>query len=100
MNIVRLKKSEIPPISKERLAELEVICKKPGSEIDFSDQPELADEELAEFKPLAFYWSAKTEAMIHLDSDVLAWIKKHNQDCQAYANAMLREAMLREQQQA
>lgn len=44
MAIVRYKRSEIPPMSEERKAELRALAERPDSEIDFSDIPELTEE--------------------------------------------------------
>lgn len=44
MAIVRYKRSEIPPMSEERKAELRALAERPDSEIDCSDIPELTEE--------------------------------------------------------
>ena len=51
--MVRYREDEIPPITPERMAELEVVCNKPDSRIDLSDIPEMTDEQLASLRPFA-----------------------------------------------
>ena len=41
MTIITVKRSEIPPMTEERMKEIEAI---PDEDIDFSDIPELTDE--------------------------------------------------------
>jgi uncharacterized protein (DUF4415 family) len=65
----------------------------PDSEIDFSDIPELTDEQLARMVR-ARMKPPKTPVSIRLDADVLAWLKKHQGlGYQTRINQLLREAM-------
>ena len=41
MSTVRYKRSELPPLTEERKAELKALAEKPDSEIDYSDIPPL-----------------------------------------------------------
>ena len=50
-NLVRYKIHEVPPISELRLAQLKAMSDLPDSEIDFSDIPEMTEEELDRMKP-------------------------------------------------
>ena len=53
MAIVRFERSQIPPMSEERKAELRALAERPDSEIDFSDIPELTEDFWENAKPLA-----------------------------------------------
>jgi len=51
MAIVRYDWNEIPPLTEERKAELLALAERPDEEIDYSDIPELTDEELERMRP-------------------------------------------------
>lgn len=53
MAIVRYKRSQIPPMSEERKAELRALAQRPDSEIDYSDIPKLTEDFWKNAKPLA-----------------------------------------------
>jgi len=95
MNMVRYKQSELPPLPKQRWAELKALAEMPDSEIDFSDIPPLDEAFWARAVPNPFFKPVKTHASVHLDSDVLAWLKNQGKGYQTRMNAILREAMLR-----
>jgi uncharacterized protein (DUF4415 family) len=61
-----------------------------SDEIDFSDIPELTEEELKSLRP------ATVQRTIRLDADVLRWLKSKPGPYQTRINAMLRALMLRE----
>jgi len=95
MNMVRYKQSELPPLTKQRRAELKALAEMPDSEIDFSDIPPLDEAFWARAVPNPFFKPVKTHASVRLDSDVLAWLKNQGKGYQTRMNAILREAMLR-----
>ena len=65
----------------------------PDSEIDFSDLPELTEEQLARLVR-ARITPPKTPVSIRLDGDILTWLKKQGGDgYQTRINQLLREAM-------
>jgi uncharacterized protein (DUF4415 family) len=65
----------------------------PDSEIDFSDIPELSEEQLARLVR-ARLKPSKTPVSIRLDNDVLTWLKKQGgSGYQTRINQLLREAM-------
>jgi uncharacterized protein (DUF4415 family) len=66
---------------------------------DFSDCPELTDEQLAQLKPshyrnMANYKPIKKTVNVRLDADVIEWLQSVGKGYQTRINAILREAML------
>jgi hypothetical protein len=47
MAIVRFREDELLPLSEESLVELRELAKRPDNEIDYSDIPELTEEDWA-----------------------------------------------------
>lgn len=79
------------PEYKEQIAQLEAM---PDSAIDFSDIPELTEEQLARLVR-ARLKPRKTPVSIRLDSDVLHWLKDQGgAGYQTRINQLLREAMM------
>ena len=62
------------PLSSKQRAMLAELAKKPDSEIDFSDIPELTDEQLAEMVPFRLR-SKTTLISFRVENDVLEWLK-------------------------
>ena len=65
---------------------------------DFSDAPELTDEQLAQMKPshyrnMANYKPIKKTVNVRLDADVIEWLRSAGRGYQTRMNAILREAM-------
>ncbi len=100
MTIVRKTLAEIPPMTEARAAELRALAERPGSEIDLSDAPELSAEAWHNAIPGRFYRPTKTQITVRIDADVLHWLKAGGDRYQTRLNAILREAMLRDLQQA
>ncbi|MGY6661185.1 MAG: BrnA antitoxin family protein [Glycocaulis sp.] len=86
--IVRVKLEDLPPISEERLREIEAI---PDEEIDFSDIPELTEEDFA--RGVWHTGHGKQQVTVRLDKDVLAFFKKGGRGYQTRINAALRAFM-------
>ena len=68
---------------------------------DFSDCPELTNEQLAQMKPshyrnrnMANYKPIKKTVNVRLDADVIEWLQSAGRGYQTRMNAILREAML------
>ncbi|GHU36857.1 hypothetical protein FACS1894172_20020 [Spirochaetia bacterium] len=85
---------KLPPISDERLAEIEVF-----KNTDFSDCPPLTDAELKEMTPVnarhpEWYEPKKKDIHVKLDADVLEWFRSFGKGYQTRMNAALREYML------
>jgi uncharacterized protein (DUF4415 family) len=65
---------------------------------DFTDSPELTDEQIAHLKPshyrnMANYKPIKKTVNVRLDVDVLEWLQSDGKGYQTRMNAILREAM-------
>jgi uncharacterized protein (DUF4415 family) len=66
---------------------------------DFSDCPELTDEQLSQMKPshyrnMANYKPIKKTVNVRLDADVIEWLQSAGKGYQTRMNTILREAML------
>jgi uncharacterized protein (DUF4415 family) len=65
---------------------------------DFSDAPDLTDEQLAQMRPshyrnMANYKPIKRTVNVRLDADVIDWLQSGGKGYQTRMNAILREAM-------
>ena len=81
-------------ITDRRLAEIRAF-----KVTDFSDAPELTDEQLAQMKPshlrnMANYRPIKKSVNVRLDADVIEWLQSGGRGYQTRMNNILREAML------
>ena len=97
MTIVRKTLADLPPISPERAAELRAMAERSDSEIDLGDAPELDAEGWRNAIPGKFFRPLKTQITIRVDKDVLHWLQSGGSGYQSRLNAILREAMVREQ---
>jgi uncharacterized protein (DUF4415 family) len=66
---------------------------------DFSDCPEMTDEQLAQLRPshyrnMANYKPIKKTVNVRLDADIIEWLQSAGRGYQTRMNAILREAML------
>ena len=66
---------------------------------DFSDMPELTEEQLAQLRPshyrnMANYKPIKKTVNVRLDADVIEWLQSTGKGYQTRMNTILREAML------
>ena len=82
------------PITKERLEEIKAF-----ETTDFSDCPELTNEQLSQMKPSRFrsianYKPIKKTVSVQLDADIIEWLQSDETGCQTRMNAILREVML------
>jgi len=98
MSMVRYKRGETPKLTEEYKTEVEALFKKPDTDIDCSDIPELDDEFLIRAIRSPLYKPTKTGTYIRLDADVLEWFKRKGRGYQTRINAGLREIMIRELQ--
>lgn len=94
MNWVRYKRGELPPLTEAREAELKALADRPDSEIDHGDIPPLDEQFWARAVPNPFYKPVKQHASVHIDADVMAWLKSQGKGYQTRMNAILRRAML------
>jgi len=96
MKMVRYKRGELPPLTEAEKAELRALAQRPDSEIDYSDIPPLDDAFWERAVRNPWYRPVKTPTCVRIDSDILAWLKRHGaKGYQTRLNAILREAMLR-----
>ena len=66
---------------------------------DFSDMPELTDDQIAQLKPsrlrnIANYKPIKKTVNVRIDADVIEWLQSAGRGYQTRMNAILREAMM------
>ena len=81
-------------ITGKRLAEIKAF-----KVTDFSEAPELTDEQLVQMKPshlrnMANYRPIKKTVNVRLDADVIEWLQSTGRGYQTRMNAILREAMM------
>jgi uncharacterized protein (DUF4415 family) len=84
----------LPRMTEERAAEIKAMIDSPNYEIDYSDIPELTDEQLKNAIRGRFYRPMKKQITARLDADVLDWLKKQGKGYQSRMNAILRREML------
>jgi uncharacterized protein (DUF4415 family) len=84
----------LPPLTEARRAKLRALGTRPDSEIDFSDIPELTDEQWKNAERGSFYRPVKRQITARVDADVLAWLKSQGKGYQSRINAILRREML------
>jgi uncharacterized protein (DUF4415 family) len=81
-------------LSAEKRKELQELAKRPDSEIDLSDIPEIrqipSDAVIGKF-----YRPKKKSVTIRLDADVIAWLKASGEGYQTRINDYLRQLMQR-----
>jgi uncharacterized protein (DUF4415 family) len=77
-------------LSDERIAEIRAF-----KNTDFSDCPELTDEQLARMKPRhpEYFIREKEPVQINLEASILAWLKASSEDYETRINELLRQAM-------
>ena len=87
----------VKTLSPERIAEIKAF-----KNTDFTDCPVLTEEELRKLRPRhPEYFKPKKQAVqIRLDVDVLSWFKGFGKGYQSRINAILREVMLQNTQEA
>ena len=81
----------------EEKARFEELATLPDEDIDFSDIPEITDEQWARRQP-SHYRPIKQPVTIRLDADVLGWFKEKAGDApyQTEINRVLRQHMARQ----
>ena len=91
--IVRKALSDVHLSAKQK-RELNKLARRPDSEIDFSDIPELTEKFWRNAVRNPFYRPVKKQLTLRLDADVIAWLRRQGKGYQTRANALLRAAML------
>jgi uncharacterized protein (DUF4415 family) len=86
--------TEIKPLASKQLENLRRLSKRPDSEIDFSDIPEIKSIPPG-YVVGKFYRPRKTSLTMRLDADVVAWLRGTGEGYQTRVNSYLRELMQR-----
>jgi uncharacterized protein (DUF4415 family) len=87
-------------LTEERKRELAELAKRPDSEIDLSDIPELTEEFWKNAVRNPFYKPVKKQVTLRIDADILAWLRlEGNAGYQSRLNAALRRVMLEDLQE-
>lgn len=81
-------------LTKQQAEDIERLKNMKDEDIDYSDIPEITDWSNAVRGK--FYRPIKKSVTIRLDADVLAWLKSQGAGYQTRLNAMLRQAMDRD----
>jgi len=81
-------------MTEARRAKLRALAARHDSEIDFSDIPELTDEQWKKAERGRFYRPVKRQITARVDADVLEWLKSQGKGYQSRINAILRREML------
>ena len=97
MNMVKHKRGSVSALSAQHEAELKALANKLDDDIDYSDILVTEDKHWSEATRGKFFRPLKTQASVRIDADVMEWLKRPGKGYQTRLNAILREAMLREQ---
>ncbi len=90
----KLHVGRLPSLTESQKAELEALAALPDDNIDFSDIPELTDEQWQNAIRHRGYRPVKQQITARLDSDVLHWLKSQGKGYQSRMNEILRKEML------
>jgi uncharacterized protein (DUF4415 family) len=74
---------------------LKKLAKRPDHKIDTSDIPELTEKFWQNAVRNPFYRPLKQQLTLRLDADVIAWLRLQGRGYQTRANALLRNAMIK-----
>ena len=85
-----------PVLSDEQKVRLEALAKRPDSEVDCSDIPELDENFWKNAVQNPFYKPTKQVTTVRIDADVMLWLKAQGKGYQTRMNKILRDAMLKE----
>ena len=92
--IVSYRLDTLPPLTEAQHANPKRWQARPESEIDFSDAPELTEEQWKTAVRGHFYRPVKRQITARVDADVLDWLKSQGKGYQSRINAILRREML------
>ncbi len=81
-------------LTAESKRRLEKLARRPDSEIETSDIPELTEKFWQNAGRNPFYRPLKQQLTLRLDADIIAWLRRQGPGYQTRANALLRNAML------
>jgi uncharacterized protein (DUF4415 family) len=91
--VINGKAVELAEPTKQELQQLRALKRRPDSEIDLSDIPEITDEMWRTAVRGNPYLPKKHQLTVRLDADVFEWLKGFGKGYQTRLNAMLRAAM-------
>ena len=91
---VRYTWDTLPRLTEEDRLQLKALAERPDSEIDFSDIPEITEEQWKNAVRGRFYRPVKRQITARVDADVLEWLKADGKGYQSRINAILRREML------
>jgi uncharacterized protein (DUF4415 family) len=91
-----VRKRPAGPISQAERRRLEMLAQMPDSKIDFSDIPELTEKFWRNAVRNPFCRQPKKRLTLWIDVKVIEWLRKKGKGYHARANAVLRDAMLRD----
>jgi uncharacterized protein (DUF4415 family) len=83
-----------PPLTEAQKAEIAALKARPESEIDTSDIPELTEKFWRNAVRNPYFRPVKQQLTLRLDSDLVAWFKRHAEGGKGYQtgiNRALRE---------
>lgn len=92
--IVKYELETLPALTGAQRAKLRALGRRPESEIDLSDAPEMTNEEWNNAERRSYYRPVKRQITARVDADVLSWLKSHGKGYQTRINAILRREML------
>lgn len=85
------------PLTAAQRREIAALAAMPDDTIDFSDIPPADEKFWANAVRNPFYKPVKKQLTVRLDADVIAWLQRKGAGYQTRLNALLRGAMLKEQ---
>ena len=91
---VRYTWDTLPQLTEKDRDRLKALAERPDSEIDFSDIPEITEEQWKNAVRRRFYRPVKRQITARVDADVLEWLKADGKGYQSRINAILRREML------
>ena len=93
MSMVSYEKGKVPPPPTRTETQISAFSE---NKIDTSDIPPITEEQWKQRRPNPYYVPTKTPMTLEIDTDVLAWLQRTDENYQFRLNSILREAMLQE----
>ncbi len=93
----RMDFAAVPTLTADEKAQLAALAAQDEAFVDTGDIPELGEDFWASAERGRFYRPIKQSTTVRIDSDVLHWLKSKGRGYQTRINAILREAMARDE---
>ncbi|PBB18314.1 BrnA antitoxin family protein [Mesorhizobium sp. WSM4313] len=77
-----------PPLTEAQKAEIAALKARSEDDVDTSDIPELTEEFWLNAVQNPYFKPIKQQLTLRLDSDVVAWFKRHTPDGRGYQSAI------------